>query len=399
MKIIKTLLLTLCLFVPFVIAGCANENQPQLATPANVEVNNGIVVFDAVKDAEVYTLAINDLTINFNASYSSSVEIINNKINYNATKLFKYGKTYQIKLKAAAKEMKESKYSSVVTYTHNQVLEMPTNIKVVSNSLTWNVVESASYYMVKADHLTSGETETFKCDINSCSLSAVVNSFGAGEYAFSVKAVRTGTIPANSDYTSPVEYVYNKVLETPTISNIYLGNGKIYMQVSVDNFANSLSVVCNNSTKNVKLNGTDANVSKVGSDYKINLSGLFGTEVDELKQYTFKVQAKYETNATNYYKNSAISADYTFDKTETLIVPTLSLSYNSQTGTYLATWQKVNNAKGYVLVVVNGTAEKEYTLGENDTSMSISGAFTKVKIKAVGVGNYLDSAYSALISK
>lgn len=400
MKLIKSFLLVICLLIPLTLIGCENKNQPSLSTPELISVSNGVIVFAPVDNVEYYEILINELAVKVDARYNSNVSIVDNQINYNASKIFAFGKTYSVKIRAMAEEYKDSKYSNTLSYLHNEILTQPTNVKISANTLTWDIVNTANHYIVQVVHTTSGNSVSYQCETNTCSLLGAYAEFGAGEYGFAVKAVRTGVCAAETEFTTLQSVKHIVTLQNPTIENVFLDGGSLYMMANVDVNANAVDIVYNQNTKNVKLNGTDVNVNKVGNKYKINLSSLYGASTfAELKQYQFKIKAKFETTSVNFYNNSEYSEQFTYNQTIKLNSPNLTLIYSESNGGYFASWNSVNNAQGYVLTIVNGTEEVNIPLTETELSTLITQEFTGVKIKAIGIGNYLDSDYSAIVTK
>lgn len=397
MKFLKTSVVLLSCMFAIVLFGCENQNISSLSTPTNLEVDNGIIMFDLVEDADYYAISINDKVFMVDAKYNSNVEIVDSVVNYDANKILTYGKSYTIKVKARGNDKYDSHYSNSVEYYHSISLQTPKNLSVNSGTLIWDSVDDASYYMVKIYYATGNITETIKCDVCFCDISSKIEKYGTGKYLLSVKAVRVGVDPAESIFCDQYEYLHYQQLETPTINNVYISGDRLKMNATVDENANKITITCGLTEKNVMLNGSNLNVTRSGENLTIDLTGIFeANEFNNLKKYVFTLQAKYESVVTSYFKNSAVSEQFIFNKTEKLITPTISLNYNSSLNSYVLTWQAVENAVGYKLIVDN-TAE--YLIAPNVTEFLCDGEFSSLKLQALGSGNYLNSDYSNIVSK
>lgn len=397
MKVFKKLLIAVCCMFPIILSGCENENMSSLSTPKDLNISNGIISFGLVEDADYYSISINDRVFSVDAKYNSNVEIIDSVVHYNANKLLSYGKTYSIKVKARGNEKYDSHYTATVEYLHNIDLKMPENVSISAGTLIWDNVDDATSYVVKVFYKTKNKTEEIDCDINYCELSATLTKYGTGEYQFSVKAIRGGNNPAESIYSDVVDYLHYQQLATPTIQSVYLSGNDLKMNATIDEHANKITIYCGDDYRNIMLNGTSQYITKSASTTTINLTGIFGADqFAVLKKYVFSVQAKHETALTSYFTNSELSNQITYNKTEKLTKPTLALSFDNDLGRYVASWQTVENAVGYVLVIDNST---EYFVENGTTKFMLDESFSNVKIKAVGAGNYLDSDYSNVVNK
>ena len=395
MKIFKTLLLAVCCMFSIVLMGCENVNTPSLSTPQNLIVKNGIISFKQVDDADFYSISINDKVFSVDAKYNSNVTIVDNVVNYDANKLFAYGNTYSIKVKARGDEKYDSHYTAVYEYLHNVDLIAPQNVRLSAGILVWDNVNDATYYMVKAFYKTGNTTNQYRCDINSCETSGILAQ-GTGEYQFSVKAVREGNNAAESVFSDVVNYSNYQQLSTPTIKNITETANGLVMTASIDENANKITINCGTNYRNIFLNGADGNVSKSGSNYVINLTKVFGIdEFKDLKTYVFTLQSKIETQSQTYFTNSAISEQFIFNKTQQLSTPTLSVELDGKSEKFIASWNEIENAIGYE-ILLNGTL---IYVENTKTNFIIEDNNFIIEVCAVGAGNYLTSAYSNSITK
>jgi len=396
-KVLRFFLLAVCCMFPIVLSGCENTNISSLSTPENLIVKNGIISFKQVQDADFYSISINDKVFSVNAKHNSNVNIVDNIINYDANKLLTYGKTYSIKIKARGNEKYDSHYTAVFEYLHNIDLLIPENVTISANTLVWDNVNNATYYIVKAFYKTGNRTQEFRCDLNTCEISGFLANNGSGEYQFSVKAVREGTSAAESIFSDVVNYSNFQQLSTPLIKSVVLSGNNLVMTALVDANANKLTLNCGSDFRNVMLNGTSQYISKSGNDLIINLTGIFGVDqFENLTNYVFTLQAKLETSAPSYFTNSQISEQYTFNKTQTLTTPTLSIIFDAQLNKYVVSWLAVENAAGYEVVINGG----EPIFVENSkTEFLLDSSFSSIKVRAIGVGNYLNSNYSNTLTK
>ena len=423
-KVFKFLLLAVCSIFPFVLSGCENNNTTSLSTPKNLEIKNGIISFKQVEDADFYSISVNDKVFSVVAKHNSNVTLVDGLVKYDANRLFAYGNTYSIKVKARGSERYDSHYTAVVEYLHNIDLLAPTNIRINSETLAWDNVSDASYYVVKAYYKTGNNTQEEIAYKNSCKISGFLETYGTGEYQFSVKAIREGINPAESTYSDVVNFVNYKPLLTPQIVDVYmLGNELKMSVVDVDVNMQKLTIKCGEIVKDVEknpLSGEYTTIFKefilpelepkvsspldipgrpiykpVKEHYIFNLTKIFGASAfEDLKQYVFTIQAKIE-NSSTYYTNSEISEQFEFNKTQTLNAPTLSVELEAKSNKFIASWNVVENAIGYE-IELNG----EVIFVDNlTTNFLIEDNNFTIKVCAIGAGNYVTSAYSNSITK
>ena len=393
---LKALLLLMCLFVPFTIAGCENINQQTLSTPKNVKIEQGVLQFNMVENAEYYVIYFNNYEITLNPKYSQKSSIVDGVVNYDATSILDYNKTYRIKIKAIAEEMKDSAFTNEVIYNYVKPLRKPDNVRIVSNNLVWDAVETADEYVIKAQNLTKTETKEYKTNINVFDLNLALNELGAGEYNLFVKAVRKGSVACVGEYSNAVNYSNIVKLNTPNIKDIYELNNKIYMQIELDSNCNKLVIDCNGTSLDIIL--TNNNFVTISDKiYTINLTDALSINLTDLGQYNFKAKSIYATNSNCYYLDSDFSNNFIHNKTSKLAAPTLSLYYSADDGGYIASWNSVNNATKYLIVIINNATETEKEVLGNQ--ILITQPFTSIKVKALGVGNFVNSDFSNTLTK
>ena len=108
----------------------------------------------------------------------------------------------------------------------------------------------------------------------------------------------------------------------------------------------------------------------------------------------FTIQAKIE-NSSTYYTNSETSEQFEYNKTQTLNAPTIAVELEAKSGKFIASWNAVENAIGYE-IDLNG----ETIFVDNSTlNFLIEENNFTIKVRAVGAGNYVTSAYSNSITK
>lgn len=424
MKKLKTLFLLICFAIPFLFVGCENLNKNTLATPTGLSVENGYIIFNTVSQAEYYTISINDLEFSLDATYSNNVEIIDNKINYNANKIFNIGESYTIKVKANAEEMKDSNYSNTISYTHQTNINKPQNLKINGTSLTWDTVKNASYYLVKiitpydtviydeqgnvlegddSKTIAKAELTEYSFSTNSFDFSSLLTK--AGKYKFYVSAVySSGSTYISTDYTSKTEYAHILTLATPINGSVKKDNeGNLILSTVIDENANAIAISCNNVISTPVEIKNNAAITRNNNMLQVNLNKFFNgynLNLNAATQFTFSTKACFVTNSEeNFYITSAESKFLTFNNTIKLGTPTLSVEFNNNHDCYEASWQlnSINVSKFNLYVANNGDVEK-YELTADITSMYLPKTFTAAFVQAEGSANYLNSTISNVVS-
>ncbi len=427
MKKFKILILALSMFIPFAFVGCENKNKETLSTPNIVEIKGGTIVFDQVGNADYYTLSINDKTLTVDVRTNANVEIVDNKINFDASNIFVVGNSYSVKLKASGADKYDSSYSTTYSYKHNGNIEKPENLKINSTVLTWDIVENASYYVVKV--ITPNDTIIFDKDgnilqeIDPASISRAdlteytfnANQFdfssllsAAGTYKFYVSSVLSaGANFVESGYASAINYTHHIQLATPTNGTIKKVGNEFKFLTTLDENANALSVECNGIEKTIELISQTQYFSAINRNLlDINLSKLFENEskinLNNIAQFAVRVQAKYISNSPEniYYSNSNYSDFAYLNNSYTLSAPTLSLTQDLKNNCYVASWTCLDShlVNEYKLIVCLENEVKEYSLDANINSKLIYGNFVAVAVKAVGYGNFKSSNFSNFAS-
>ena len=424
MKKLKTLFLLISLIIPFTFVGCENENKNSLSAPTNLSVQTGNIVFDQVKDAEYYTIAINNTEISLDAKHSNNVQIIDNQINYNASKIFVIGESYSIKVKANATNKKSSDYTSPVSYKHIGSITKPENVQINGTTLTWDVVENASYYLVKiitpndeyilnkdGSVLTKIDAASIQnADLTEYSFYSNQFNFGsmlskAGVYNFYVCSVHNeiGSY-FESGYTDKVSYNHYIQLSKPVSGVVNEHNGELFLTTVIDSNSKMLSVYCGDNVKNIEIASSGNEIiskidNEVNNFIKINLSNCFyDIDFNELKQYSFKVQS-IATSANDFNINSMVSNTATYEKTYKLSAPTVELTKNIVENFYNISWtcDDANFVSKYKVVLFTSTGLKEYNINADTNSIIIDEDFIGAAVTAEGSGNYISSYLSNIV--
>jgi len=427
MKKFKIFIFLICLFLPFSFAGCENVGKKTISTPNNLQVEtNGIISFEMVKGASYYTISINDTTLNVfpNADENGMVERVDNTLFYDASRIFVLGQTYEVKVSAKAKE-KNSKYSNIVTYTHAVSVEKPSNIKFNGTILTWDLVEHASYYVIKVvapynkvqDETPTGianaDLTEYHFSANRFDFSSLTTS--AGEYKFFINAISLESNVLQSGFTSAISYKHKINLKVPTKQEVYkiseynTENEKFedvfHLQTIVDDYTNALNIKIGDVWETVYLDGNDANV-KIGDGYSgiknvvdINLSNLFKSKLDLLSLHSFQVsaQAIYVTPAEeNYYIESAYSGESDIQNLQKLNAPTVQLNLNSQTNLHELVWEmeSLGNVSGFIVLIKKADGITSVEVDANVNSMIMPEDFQYAWVQAKGKGTYTTSTLS-----
>jgi len=427
MKKLKILILMFCIFVPFAFSGCENKNKEILSTPNILEIRGGTIVFNQIDDAEYYTLSINDHTLTLHTKTNNNIELIDNKIHFDASNIFIVGNSYSVKVKANAKDKYNSNYSAVYSYKHNGNIKKPENLKINGNTLTWDVVENASYYIVKVitpansiifdkegNILENDDSETiaqadlteYTFNTNQFDFSSLLSS--AGIYKFYVNAVLSaGANYVESGYSSKINHTQLITLAQPTNGIIKRVGASLHLSSVIDPNANAISIECNGIEKTLELNNSSLAIAAINDNYlDINLSRFFETveEVDltQIAQYSFRIQAKHiSSNPENaFYLNSTYS-DYAYYESQlTLSAPFLTLTQDLKNDCYLASWTCLDSSliSEYKLIICLADEVKEFKLDSNISSKLIYEDFVAIAVKAIGVGNYKSSNFSNFVS-
>jgi len=428
LKKFKAFILLICLFIPLSLAGCQNTNKDTLPTPLIVEVKGGTIVFEQVADAEYYTISINNIEIHVDVKYNNNVEIIDNLIHYDASKIFVVGDSYSVKVRANSNAKANSQFSSGVSYKHSGPIKTPTNVKINGTTLTWSTVENASYYVVKLttpndniifdkdgnvltlddpENIAIADLSEYSFNTNKFDFSSLLSS--AGNYNFYVCAILSnGLSYVESDYSSKVSYINYVTLNAPTNGHVFNNDGELHMLTALDSNANAISIRCEDVEKTAEINNSELSITKINDNYfDINLTQYFESfinagklDFNQAKQFKFSTQSKYISASVDdaYFLNSSYSLDVIYESTKELDPQQLNLEKFGDE--YMARWtiSQPDLISGFKLVLFTNTGLKEYSLNSNILNMLISEQFVAVAVQTIGKGNYLSSCLSNLIA-
>ena len=415
------------MFIPFSFIGCENKNKETLATPNILEIKGGTIVFDPINNADYYTLSINDFTLTLDVKTNNNVEIIDNKINFDASNIFVVGNSYSVRLKANASKHYNSAFSSAYSYKHNGNIEKPTNLKINGSVLTWDIFENASYYVVKVitpndtiifdktgnileeddpESISKADLTEYTFNTNQFDFSSLLSE--AGNYKFYVSAVLSaGSNFVESGYAPAINHTHYVKLETPQNGTIKKVGNNVKFLTTIDPKANAITVECNGVEKHIDRN-TQSQAFAIINDnlLEIDLTQVFANDekinLNDIAQFAVRVQAKHLTNSPEnaYYINSNYSDFVYFNNSHTLSAPNLTLSQDLTNNCFVANWTCLDSqlVQEYKLIVCLDNEVKEYSIDANINSKLIYGDFIAVAVKAVGYGNYKSSNFSNFAS-
>ncbi len=416
--------LLFCLIIPFIFVGCENSNIETLSSPTVSQVKGGTIVFNQIPNAEYYTLSINNTELNVYTAFNTNVKIIDNFINYDASKIFVTGESYTIKIRANSSTHINSDFSAPISYKHSGTIKTPSEVKINGTTLTWSLVESASYYLVKV--LTPNDTIVFdkagniislddpasisKADLTEYTFNANSFDFGsllskAGTYQFYVCAVLSnGTSYVESTYTSKTLYTHYEHLSAPVCGEVYKVNSELHMVAALDPNSNEIAIKSNGVELISSIGYSEPFLTKFVNNYfDINLTQYFSGKVDFSNErlISFALQSRYSTNnpETEFFINSDYSETVFFENSFDLNSPTLVLEpFDSY---HIATWNFDNKDKigAYKLILFKETGEVSYHLTSETTSMIISEDFVAITIQAIEKGDNTRSSFSNFATK
>lgn len=426
MKKFKKIFLMMCLFVPLAFTACKSDNA-SLSTPKIVEIKGGTIVFNKVANAEYYTISINGNEIVVNPYHSTYVDVVGNKVKYDASKIFTVGNNYSVQVKANNSK-KSGSYSTVYSYKHSGSIKKPTNVRINSTTLTWDSVNNASYYTVKIltptdkvifdndgklmsaitpSTISNADVTEYYFNTNSFDFASLLNH--AGKYEFYVCAViADGTYYVESDYTESISYINNVELSAPINGEIHEIDGELHLMTILDPNTNAISVTCDNIEKTAEINGSELSLKKLSDNVvDINLTKFFSSFVeagnlnlDNYKTYTFTTQCKYlaQDAKDSFYLDSKVSNDVMFENTYQLATPSIEIE-EKEDGTHLVSWSSEESdlVSAYKLIVCMPNEVKEYPFDLSVNNMLMPENFIAASVQAVGKGNCISSTFSEFV--
>ena len=427
MKKIKLLLLGIVLCLPFLFLGCSKEKKETLQTPMIVDVEDGIITFSKISNADYYTVLLNDVDIIIDHNFNQNVKIVDDSIQFDANSVLIDGTNYTIKVKANSKKITNSKFSTSFEYQHGENIPTPINATIFNSTLIWDNVSTASYYLVKvvtpsdnaifdksgnlisiesSSDIANAQLSEYICNTNSFPITDFVNT--PGEYSFYVASVfAEGGKVTISKFSEKQTYIHSATLTNPTNLTLTEIGGKLYLTCVIDKQANAISIKAGTIEKTAELNNSNSSITELSKNYlNIDLNSFFATEIANndlnLNTKEFEIQSKYISNQNN---NVLTNSNYTkiqhVQPKQCFVAPQLSLQFNSYLNKYVASWTNPNIEKtNYTLIVFgkNGIVSKK-TLSSSTTSLIIEQDFISLAIMLNENNNFKNSALSNFVSK
>ena len=429
MRKLKVLFLIMCMFIPFLIAGCG-EDDSAMKVPANLSAENGRIIFDAVKDAEYYNISINELTFDIYVDKTYKASEADGKVTYRASDILEYGNTYNIKVKACHKERGDSEYSEPIEYRHYENLKDITGSQINNKIISWSDVKNASEYELKIvtpndsvildkdgnvldgkilDIIERANVATFTVNGNQFNFVSLISS--AGKYSFYARAKHIdGENVYYSKFTNIGNYENFIKIDTPKILAIEKSEDELHMIAKVDKNANQVTIECAGfisvqkltDNENIKTNANvlDINLSKV---FKKDNTDTRTLNINDAKAYSFSISAEKETTSSvNYYIDSEQSEPKSYSNIVNLYAPTnLTVSYQEVNNTFVAKWDKSLSSHqyiaGYKLYVATSIGVEEHMVNASTRECLIGSDVIAVAISTIGVNNYYKSNISEFV--
>lgn len=326
----------------------------KIAAPANVQVENNLLSWNAVENAAGYKVVLNGV-IAADGITATTLDL--------SELLFSTG-DYIISIKAKGNNglYIDSEYSAVKIFTYQKELGAPENLAVTAENgnviASWDEVKYADEYIVSVD---GAETTATTNSLDITDKVAEVDN-----YSVSVRAAQNGNFLPSED-SEAVQYSTTASIADPVLT---LNNGVVSWERPEG--ANLFGVVIRNSAgyifSSAQYSGTDIDVAAKTASFA---AGEYIVEVQALKN-------------GNYLQSDVAAVSYT--KYVTLPAPVISVS-----GTTVE-WTEVENATGYS-VYVDGRLRAD---GQTQTAYDFSGDLAEVKsytikVAANGGGWYIDS--------
>ncbi len=433
MKKIKLIVLFICLFIPLGFAGCENTKQKTLSVPQNFNVEaNGIISFEDVKGASYYVVSIDDVCFNVfpNADENNQIERVDNLIKYNGSRIFKLGKSYDVKVKAVGKD-KSGEFTAVKSYTHALSIDKPQNIGFVGNVLTWDAVNHASYYVIKvisphdiieddsASNVANLKLTEYNFSSNRFDFTSLLTI--PGEYKFYINAMSLENNRLNSGFTSKTIYNHRVELKTPILADVHteqrynpstnITENDFHVLIVADEYANALQIKVNDNVKTVYLNGDDYNVVRESENnydsitnvFNINLSTLFDgvLALNKISQFEVSAQAIfYGETESLFYKNSNFSNTKMQQSLEKLPTPEIVLEQNNITKDYFIKWEisDLTDVASFMVYLGMEDGVQIIPVEKTATNMILPTDFVSASVQAIGNGKSFNSNMSLTIS-
>ncbi len=400
----------LCLAMPLAFVGCENLNKDYLSTPQNLVVQtDGKITFERISNDEYYVININGLEQNvFVANKNPYIELFNkdgtNYLQYDISRLLNLGESYSIKVKACAKNKKDSDYTSAISYVHRMHVETPETM-ITGTTLTWNNVYNASSYLVKVvtpstvveaddpDTIANANVFSSQYTSNKFDFSSMLTE--AGEYKFYVKAISRDNNYIESSFSPKVVYSNYLTLQTPSGLALHKDADNWILSCVVDANANSLKISLNDQTTLVDLLDSSVEKDEVCENLiYVNLNQAFrnnSIDFSTLKYAKVNCQATFETQAQNFYTFSAVSSNVVLNLTNRLAAPQLTLSADN-----ILKWDKVEEdaVAGYKVYIFKANQVETTALTSDIFSIQLPSDYLAVAVQTLGYNGVENSVLS-----
>ena len=301
------------------------------------------------------------------------------------------GTTYEYRITAIGDgtTYADSATTSASTFTTLTKCATPTvtlTRNTSSFTASWSAVTGATSYTIRYKLSTASSWST----TTSTTTSKTISGTSGATYYVQVMATTTNASYTNSDYSTQQSVVIQTKLATPgspsitdtTISSITFGWSAVTNATSYTVYYKLSSASTWSSTTTTSTSWTKSSLS-------------------EGVTYQFKVKATNPSN-TNYVESDETTAVSGTTKT-TLATPT-GLAVARTINSLTASWSRVTNNSGYTLQYKLSSASTwtTVTLAANVENYTLSGLSQgktyQFQVKAIGSGNYVDSAYCTAVS-
>lgn len=161
----------------------------KLAFPTNFILSGTVLSWDAVENAEAYTVVLNEQSVYITAT---SIDL--------SAYITATG-SYTITVTANSSYYTDS--TSTYTYVISETLATPTNLVMSdAGSLSWDTVTNATSYTVTCVELATTSSVT----TNLCDVTTAFTLTSGTTYTFTVQAIGDGTVYLNSATSTTVSY-------------------------------------------------------------------------------------------------------------------------------------------------------------------------------------------------
>lgn len=371
----------------FIYFQTSGESRKQLDDPTNIKIEevgiNYVLSFNAVEKASAYRISINGDILQIDSSLTS----------YNITDLVQKPQKYTISVQAVGD--KGYKNSNVVFADDLEVyktLQMPVvELDTYDSKIVWLEIDNADAYEVTV--VVNGDTsakKTFRVTKTEFDINDIVVDF-TKTYSFTVEALSDNQYINKSPTSYAVEHILQGRLQSP--QNVAYNDSSSTLSWDAVENAETYTIVLKHGSEQ-KTYKTELN-SFVFPSSDISDIGAYTTYV-----YANNVHEMNESGEIVWFLASEYSEFVDFSIYKQLQAPT-NLKYQLNENLVWFTWDAVENARTYVVELLNTAGEKyyEYTAQTNEINIlrsSLNGKFS-VHIKANGYSYFLESGFSEKI--